>query len=153
MSSFFRSRVDPLGPVPSHSPDLGPCWMWLGRITRDGYGCFHGRGAHRYTFSAYYGFIPPGLCVLHRCDVPACVRPSHLFLGTHVENSADARRKGRLNIAGVAKLREEDALLIREAAAAGFRLPDLAEVFGVNAKTVRSVVKFHSWKDIYGISA
>jgi hypothetical protein len=38
-----------------------------------------------------------GRCgVLHRCDVKACVRPDHLFLGNQSDNLSDAALKGRL---------------------------------------------------------
>jgi len=31
----------------------------------------------------------------HHCDNPACVRPSHLFIGTATDNYRDSRAKGR----------------------------------------------------------
>ena len=33
--------------------------------------------------------------VLHRCDNPICFRPDHLFVGTHKDNMADSKQKGR----------------------------------------------------------
>lgn len=51
--------------------------------------------AHQWSWVVAHGPVPSGLCVLHRCDVPRCVRPDHLFLGTLAENNADRDRKGR----------------------------------------------------------
>lgn len=80
--------------------DGDACWLWLGSKNGDGYGNFFFGGktdrAHRVAYALTVG--PPGdLQVLHRCDNPACVRPSHLFLGTHSDNMKDAADKGRLN--------------------------------------------------------
>jgi hypothetical protein len=74
------------------------CWLWTAG-TRKGYGRIAiGRTsiyAHRFAFSEAYGVIPDGLFVCHRCDVPLCVRPDHLFLGTPRDNIRDSVAKGR----------------------------------------------------------
>lgn len=88
--------------VPSADPET--CWEWTGTTAADGgYGQIHegGKGskrhlrAHRYAWFLANGPIPAGLCVLHRCDNPACVRPSHLELGTRAKNNYDMARKDR----------------------------------------------------------
>ena len=75
------------------------CWLWRG-ATNGSYGFVtrFGRvmGAHRFAWLDAIGPIPPDLWVLHHCDVPLCVRPDHLFLGTQSDNMLDASRKRRL---------------------------------------------------------
>lgn len=83
-------------------PSCG-CWLWSAFLGTKGYGqVFFSRngkgeswGAHRLSWELYRGPIPAGLCVLHRCDNPACVSPDHLWLGTRAENNRDRDRKGR----------------------------------------------------------
>ena len=41
--------------------------------------------------------VPDGLQVLHLCDHPWCVRPTHLVLGSQAANTADRRRKQRVH--------------------------------------------------------
>lgn len=86
------------------SPGDG-CWLWQGGGGRMGHGQlavtiggkFYNFYTHRLAWFLEHGSLPvPPLCVLHRCDVPKCVRPSHLFAGTLADNLEDARQKGRL---------------------------------------------------------
>jgi len=78
----------------------GPCWEWGSPRNKAGYGVLglptkRNVLAHRYSFQHFRGPITDGLNVLHKCDNPPCVNPSHLFLGTHKDNSHDCVRKGR----------------------------------------------------------
>ena len=77
------------------------CWIWTRSKCR-GYGriSYNGTGkmAHRISWEIHCGPIPEGMLVLHKCDVPACVNPEHLFLGTYKDNTQDAIKKGRLHI-------------------------------------------------------
>jgi hypothetical protein len=75
------------------------CWEWNKSTDRGGYGKFWYQGrivaAHRAAWILHRGTIPPGAFVCHRCDVPGCVNPKHLFLGDHRRNMADMVGKGR----------------------------------------------------------
>ncbi len=91
--------------------DASGCWLWTGPYHaekpypahRYGYLSIWDRVAkvsrhyttHRAMWIALHGKPAAGLCVCHRCDVPLCINPEHLFLGTHKENMADSRQKQR----------------------------------------------------------
>lgn len=83
--------------------DADGCWLWTGDEGPTGYGQYaivsRGRRkmwrAHRLVFTMANGEIPAGLVVMHKCDVPLCVRPRHLALGTSADNAADMATKGR----------------------------------------------------------
>lgn len=80
-------------------PEVG-CWIWTGAVNCErGYGYFLFDGkprlAHRASWAMHKGQIPDGMNVLHRCDIPSCVNPNHLFLGTLSDNMQDCAAKGR----------------------------------------------------------
>jgi hypothetical protein len=83
------------------------CWLWIASRDGNGYGTFWNIDqrrldrAHRVAWEMTYGPIPNGLHVLHHCDVPPCVRPDHLWLGSHRDNMLDREAKGRTNINGL----------------------------------------------------
>lgn len=88
VASRFWSKVD------FSNPD--GCWPWKGSMRHaypevwvDG----RKKYAHRVAFYLVHGEWPPEVC--HHCDNPSCCRPDHLFGGTHAENMADMRAKGR----------------------------------------------------------
>lgn len=86
----------------SPEPNSG-CWLWIHRVNDAGYGIIgiwtgrHSKPhrAHRIAYTAFKGEIPPDAEVCHKCDVPSCLNPDHLFLGTHAQNMYDMGSKGR----------------------------------------------------------
>jgi len=133
--------------------DPDSCWEWQGRIIKDGYGAFHLKGkriiASRFAWILTYGEIPQGMCVLHKCDNPACVNPRHLFLGTQKDNMQDAvlkwRKSGPHN--GRTKLTWPQVDTIRLLFQMGWSAYRLAKFFGVNYKTVWQILKGKTWKE------
>lgn len=79
--------------------DPSGCWLWTGFLSKLGYGELtrHGKkaAAHRVAYTIWIAEIPDGMHVLHKCDVPACCNPEHLFLGAHADNMRDMAQKGR----------------------------------------------------------
>ena len=101
------------------------CWLWTGAKVNLGYGQVYTHRrldgsrarhyAHRVSYALTHGYVPAHLEVMHSCDVPGCVNPDHLSLGTHAVNMADRERKGR-GAKVKPKLRKispEDVCLIR----------------------------------------
>jgi hypothetical protein len=176
----FWSRVDK-GPHPRG------CWLWTASIRNltpdrsDGYGQFiyQGRnwGAHQFAYYAAYGLYDRDLGVLHTCDVRRCIRPSHLYLGTQVDNSRDMMDRHRNASAiypgwadwargknhwsgrypdrvqkgsqcGRAKLSEQDVRDIRRRNSAGETKVDLAKEYDVAESLVYVIVYRKIWRHI-----
>lgn len=156
----FWAFVDKNGPVVPHMDD--ECWVWLGSIHHKGYGEFRAGKmvkAHVFSYELNSGPIPPDdnafgrLFVLHHCDNPACVRPSHLFLGTPQDNMVDMVQKGRNpdfrgEKAGNSKLTWKDVREIRDLYAGGkWMQRELGEKFGVTQTCIGSIIRGETWKE------
>jgi hypothetical protein len=123
----------------------GTCLIYTGYL-RNGYGCIQHLGrnyyVHRLSWVLRHGEIPEGLNVLHRCDVPACLRRSHLFLGTQADNVADMHTKGRDRKRALqgeahpqARLTDKEVAEIRVLINAGAKQRDVAATFGCSQST------------------
>lgn len=80
--------------------DDNGCWIWTGFKHAKGYGGTHYRGGatrvHRAMYQAFHNVRLGSLeFVCHKCDVPACCNPDHLFLGDYKSNMDDKTAKGR----------------------------------------------------------
>jgi len=129
------------------------CWEWLG-ATRGGYGrlCRNRQwfSAHRISYELTKGMIPKGMCVCHSCDNPGCVRPDHLFLGTHVENMKDMVKKGRASKRKGSshprsKLTENKIVEIRKE---NLSMSKIAAKYGIGKTTVFHILNKNTWNHI-----
>jgi hypothetical protein len=120
--------------------DGDACWLWTGSVSTTGYGTIRAfdrtLSTHVLSYMLHRGDVPDGMHVLHRCDVRLCVRPDHLFLGTHVANMEDMVAKRRVR-AGRGKplspeQRSEALALVR----GGHPIPSVAARYGVTRNAI-----------------
>lgn len=121
------------------------CWLYTGANDgRKGYGQISIDGkyvrVHRLAFEVVNNVIlTPDQYVCHRCDVPACFRPYHLFLGTNQDNQIDAARKGRM--AGT-KLTTRQVKAIRFKYASGmYTQEELGREYGCNHSYIGKITR------------
>ena len=137
----------------------GECWLWTGAKSKRGYGQFYvGRtrlgAAHVISYTLAVGALTPDKpCVLHRCDNPPCVRPTHLFAGTQHDNMRDMTEKGRRYATKgsenpQSRLTELAVREIRIAHNRGVPLKVLAAAHGVCYDTVQKAAKGTTWRHV-----
>jgi hypothetical protein len=133
---------------------LDGCWLWIGAKAW-GYGQIKGTGkeplyrAHRVSWEINRGRIPHGMLVLHHCDVPACVNPNHLFIGSAKDNTQDMLAKNRHRIIvgeqhHGTKMTDEDVREIRLMLRDGVFQRVIAEKYGVAQCQISYVKNGHT---------
>jgi hypothetical protein len=131
----------------------GDCWEWMAN-TRKGYGSIKVSGisvyAHRLSWEMQNGPLQNGMLVLHKCDNPRCVNPSHLFVGTQKDNMEDreakdrgADRRGNKN--GRSKIPQAAIALIL---ASKESLSTLALKYGVSKTAIRLIKIGKNWSHL-----
>lgn len=137
------------------SVDIGnaeDCWEWQRSCFSSGYGQIRvGKTVettHRVAWKLSKGEIPSGLFVCHTCDNRPCCNPSHLFLGSPLDNMRDkvdkgrqARLNGETNPAS--KLTNQEVIEIRNCANGGDK--EIAEEYGVSRRLVRLIRQHKIW--------
>lgn len=158
----FLCKVEATGPW--------ECWFWTGALTPAGYGSFRINGvsvlAHRFMYELVVGEIPDSKEVCHWCDRPNCVNPIHFFIGTHADNMADMAEKGRSARGDrhgsitypksvprgeshyKTRLKDRDVIKMRRMAEQGVAQRIIAELFGVDSRTVSKIVHRIRWKHV-----
>lgn len=139
----------------------GDCWVWRSTTNSSGYGWMGIKGkmvaAHRYSWELHNGrIIPKGMYICHTCDNPPCVNPSHLFLGTSKDNTADKMAKGRMKtthhkgeLNGQAILTETQVIAMRSLRATKkLTYEKLGEMFGVTMSAAHRICTGGVWKHL-----
>jgi hypothetical protein len=143
-------------------PEEG-CWEWKKAVAKTGYGQFGiptlgwGGLAHRFSYLYYFGDLPDGLMVCHKCDNRMCVRPDHLFLGTNKDNMDDRKNKGLGRVVGekgelhtLAKLTDELVAWARLEYNRGRTGKEIAEELGISSATISRALKGITWSHVPG---
>lgn len=134
-------------------PNTG-CWLWTGLILATGYACMsvHGKQIklHRWAYSRFNNKpqVPSHLDVCHRCDVPSCVNPGHLFVGTRLDNMRDCVKKGRTRKGSKhhnSILSESLVSQIKDRLAKGHGVCVLAREYKVSPMTISDIKRGATW--------
>lgn len=145
----------------SPEPNSG-CWLWTGFVSPKGYGQFRvgGRGgkkwrANRLAHALFKGEIPDGALVLHDCDNPTCVNPSHLHLGTPEQNTKEMFKRGRAPDRGGENhsRRKLSAADVSDIRSKRYSALEYAEMYGVTRRHIYTLWSGEAWGGTSGSSA
>lgn len=132
------------------------CHLWLGSVDKDGYGTIGRVGgahlkAHRESFREYV-CDPGDFHVLHKCDLPPCINPAHLYLGDPATNGLDKKLRGRARtqprpgeLNPMARFTQLEVDRMRKFYSDGMLQKDVAKIFNTSQPVVSKIVNFERW--------
>ena len=157
--AYDKAPLDTISRFFSHVNVRGrtDCWEWTAKKTR-GYGYFSSKGksyrAARWIYQRLTGEqLSEDVVVMHKCDNPSCVNPSHLKVGTHSENTRDmVAKKRNPNRTGerhpLAKIVAADVIVIRKRAAMGESRASIAKDYPVRRTQIDKIVNKKNWRHV-----
>jgi hypothetical protein len=141
------------------------CWPWIGWVGSGGYGRFQIDGKSYYAHRAIFDLVNPGIIelnqpadrrgsgfILHKCDNPICCNPSHLRVGTQLENMKEAHERGRKTYKSGANharalLTEEDVFWIRMHKKYGTTKKAISLLYDISVSTIKCIWAGKSYRD------
>lgn len=143
---YARGHRRSKSPVWTIEEDRGytsPCFVWQRARNTNGYGAvrFEGetRPAHVVAYIKYYGPVPEGLVVHHKCEVPLCVNPEHLMAVTNADNIRFSVR---------AQLNKEDVMRMFSLRRQGMTWKQIAVEVGTTYENARAIGCGLRWGDV-----
>jgi hypothetical protein len=131
------------------------CWNWTASLNTYGYGCFwwnrKQHQSHRVSWYIQYGMFPKD-CLLHICDNPKCVNPSHLKEGTQIDNIHDKKNKRRQAYGermGGSKLKESQVIEIMEKHSLGESIANLSREYKVSDTAIKYILIGRNWSYLH----
>lgn len=123
------------------------CWLY--KQTASGpYGKIRWKAkwysAHRSSYEVFIGPIEEGKWICHKCDVPKCVNPEHLFKGSPSENRKDCFSKKRAatgqdsNWSKFNDIQVQEMRLLKQE---GFTFDRIARIFNCSFTYISKITK------------
>ena len=122
------------------------CWEVISHVPDNaGYGQFRKKRVHVLMYEKYFGQIPKGLVVRHKCDNKICCNPLHLELGTTADNNHDKLiRHGDSSILSYEKA--------KQIAECNDTIKNIMKLFNVSYDIVWKIKNNITWKNEFNIA-